>query len=120
MSNERILVETYSPYLAPVPLRGKPNEPSYIIHTVKFLSKLKFNKEETELISGDLSKIVNFINQLNELETDGIEPLIHMNEEINNWREDKLGNNFNQEKALANSPVKDRTYFKLPKVLDKK
>ena len=39
--NDRILVETDSPYLAPVPLRGKPNEPSYIIHTVKFLSKLK-------------------------------------------------------------------------------
>ena len=39
--NERILVETDSPYLAPVPLRGKPNEPSYIIHTVKYLSELK-------------------------------------------------------------------------------
>ena len=37
----RILVETDAPYLAPVPLRGKPNEPSYIIHTVEFLSKLK-------------------------------------------------------------------------------
>jgi len=41
MPNERILVETDAPYLAPVPLRGKPNEPSYIVHTVKFLSKLK-------------------------------------------------------------------------------
>tara|TARA_Y100001958_G_C21156197_1_gene491159 strand:+ start:326 stop:1102 length:777 start_codon:yes stop_codon:yes gene_type:complete len=39
--NEKILVETDSPYLAPLPLRGKPNEPSYIIHTVKFLSDLK-------------------------------------------------------------------------------
>ena len=38
---EKILVETDSPYLAPVPVRGKSNEPSYIIHTVKFLSKLK-------------------------------------------------------------------------------
>ena len=37
----RILVETDAPYLAPEPLRGKPNEPSYIIHTVEFLSKLK-------------------------------------------------------------------------------
>ena len=90
-----------------------------IITKLSSLSKLKFSKEEAELISEDLSKMVNFINQLNELETDGIEPLIHMNEEINNWREDKLGNNFNQEKALANSPVKDSTYFKLPKVLDK-
>ena len=39
--NDKILVETDSPYLAPVPLRGKSNEPSYIIHTVKFLSQLK-------------------------------------------------------------------------------
>ena len=39
--NNRILVETDSPYLAPVPLRGKINEPSYIIHTVEFLSDLK-------------------------------------------------------------------------------
>ena len=39
--NNRILVETDSPYLAPVPFRGKSNEPSYIIHTVKFLSELK-------------------------------------------------------------------------------
>jgi len=39
--NNRILVETDAPYLAPIPLRGKPNEPSYIIHTVKFLSELK-------------------------------------------------------------------------------
>ena len=39
--NEKILVETDAPYLAPVPLRGKSNEPSYIIYTVKFLSDLK-------------------------------------------------------------------------------
>ena len=90
-----------------------------IITKLSRLSKLKFNKEESELISEDLSKMVNFINQLNELETDGIEPLVHMNEEINNWREDKLGDVLDQEKALANSPVKDSTYFKLPKVLDK-
>ena len=38
---DRILVETDAPYLAPIPLRGKPNEPSYIIHTVDFLSKLR-------------------------------------------------------------------------------
>lgn len=90
-----------------------------VITKLSGLSKLKFNNEEAELISEDLSKMVNFINQLNELETDGIEPLIHMNEEVNNWREDKLGDVLDQEKALANSPVKDSTYFKLPKVLDK-
>ena len=61
--NDRILVETDSPYLAPVPLRGKPNEPSYIIHTVKFLSKLKNISFE------DFSKITtkNFFNLFGEL-----------------------------------------------------
>tara|TARA_Y100000992_G_scaffold263420_1_gene199695 strand:- start:496 stop:1272 length:777 start_codon:yes stop_codon:yes gene_type:complete len=50
----RILVETDAPYLAPEPLRGKPNEPSYIVHTVKFLSQLKdisvekFSEETTQ------------------------------------------------------------------------
>ncbi len=39
--NNRILVETDAPYLSPVPLRGKPNEPSFIKYTVKFLSELK-------------------------------------------------------------------------------
>ena len=90
-----------------------------IITKLSSLSKLKFNNEETELISEDLSKMVNFINQLKEIDTEGVEPLIHMNEEINNWREDKLGEVLDQKKALSNSPTKDSTYFKLPKVLDK-
>jgi TatD DNase family protein len=41
LPNDRILVETDSPYLSPEPLRGKPNEPSHIIHTVNFLARLK-------------------------------------------------------------------------------
>ncbi len=61
--NDRILVETDSPYLAPVPLRGKPNEPSYIIHTVRFLSKLK------DISFEDFSEITtkNFFNLFGEL-----------------------------------------------------
>ena len=38
---EKLLVETDSPYLAPTPLRGKPNEPSYIVHTIDKLSLIK-------------------------------------------------------------------------------
>ena len=41
LPKEKILVETDAPYLSPVPLRGKPNEPGHIIHTVRFLSNLK-------------------------------------------------------------------------------
>mgnify|MGYP006208273477 FL=1 len=41
LPNDRILVETDSPYLSPEPLRGRPNEPSHIVHTVNFLANLK-------------------------------------------------------------------------------
>ena len=44
------------------------------------LSKLKFNDNEMDLISKDLSKMLDFINQLENLDTDGVEPLIHINE----------------------------------------
>ena len=63
LPNDKILVETDAPYLAPVPLRGKPNEPSYIIHTVKFLSKIK------NLSFGEFSEITsnNFFNLFGKL-----------------------------------------------------
>ncbi len=38
---DRLLVETDAPYLAPVPMRGKPNEPSYVVHTARFVADLK-------------------------------------------------------------------------------
>ena len=89
-----------------------------VISKLARLSKLKFNEDEMKLISNDLSKMLDFINQLQDLDTEGIDPLIHMNEEINNWREDKVQGMISQEEALSNSPVKDGTYFKLPKVFD--
>ena len=63
LPNEKIFVETDAPYLAPVPLRGKPNEPSYIIHTVKFLSKIK------DLSFNEFSNITtdNFFNLFGKL-----------------------------------------------------
>tara|TARA_B100000575_G_scaffold196173_1_gene158642 strand:+ start:303 stop:593 length:291 start_codon:yes stop_codon:yes gene_type:complete len=89
------------------------------IEKLASLSKLKFTKEELDLISKDMSKMVDFINQLDEIDTEGVEPLIHLNEEFNNWREDEIREMLDQKEALSNSPIKDSTYFKLPKVLDK-
>ena len=61
--NDRILVETDSPYLSPDPLRGKSNEPSHIVHTVKFLSKLK-NLSENELSEITSKNFFNLFGQL--------------------------------------------------------
>ena len=44
---DRLLVETDSPFLAPVPMRGKANEPAFIVHTVEFLAKLRGTDAET-------------------------------------------------------------------------
>ncbi len=89
------------------------------IEKLASLSKLNFSEEELDLISKDMSKMVDFINQLDEIDTEGVEPLIHVNEGFNNWREDEIREMLDQKEALSNSPIKDSTYFKLPKVLDK-
>ena len=84
------------------------------------LSKLKFNEEEGNLILNDMNKMLEFIDQLNELNTKDIDPLIHMSDEVNKLRNDINQELISQKEALKNSPEKDSTYFKLPKVLDKK
>ena len=62
--NEKILVETDSPYLAPVPLRGKSNEPSYLVHTVEFLSRLKklSYDEFSKITSNNFFKLFGNLN----------------------------------------------------------
>ena len=64
LPNEKILVETDAPYLAPVPLRGKSNEPSYIIHTVKFISSLKKKsfKEFSEITTNNFFNLFGKFN----------------------------------------------------------
>ena len=84
------------------------------------LSKLKFNEEEGGVILNDMNKMLEFIDQLNELDTKDIDPLIHMSVEVNKLRNDINQELTSQKEALKNSPEKDSTYFKLPKVLDKK
>ena len=63
LPNDRILIETDSPYLSPVPVRGKSNEPSHIIHTLKFLAALK------KIDSNELAKLtsLNFFNLFGKL-----------------------------------------------------
>tara|TARA_B110000259_G_scaffold2541_1_gene3025 strand:+ start:1829 stop:2605 length:777 start_codon:yes stop_codon:yes gene_type:complete len=64
LPNDKILVETDSPYLSPEPLRGKPNEPSNIIHTVNFLAKLK-NINSNDFADETSSNFFKLFGQLN-------------------------------------------------------
>ncbi len=90
-----------------------------IINHIAHLARLEFEGERKEQIKQDLANIISFINKLNEVPTDGIDPLIFMNEEVNNLREDVVSATITQEEALKNAPKKDSDYFRIPKVLEK-
>ncbi|MBK9791682.1 MAG: Asp-tRNA(Asn)/Glu-tRNA(Gln) amidotransferase subunit GatC [Sphingobacteriales bacterium] len=79
------------------------------------LSKLEFDTDGKKAIKTDLSKILNFMEKLNELNTDGIEPLIYINEEVNIFRVDEINYPVTKEDALKNAPLKDADYIKVPK-----
>lgn len=79
------------------------------------LSKLQFDPSSKEAIRKDLNGILNFMEKLNELDTEGMEPLIYINEEVNVFREDKVHYPISKEAALSNAPLKDKDYIRVPK-----
>ena len=90
-----------------------------LIQDIAKLSKLKFDDSAEEKMKADLEKMLAFVDKLNEIDTEGIDPLIYMSEEVNVLREDKVTEKTSQEDALKNAPEKDSDYFKVPTVLKK-
>ncbi len=90
-----------------------------IVDKIAHLSKLSFSGEEKEAIKSDMTKMLDFVGKLEEVDTNGVAPLIHMTEEINVLRLDESEITISQKEALKNAPKKDSTYFKIPKVLAK-
>jgi len=83
------------------------------------LAKLSFNEKSSKNMQDDLKKIIGFIDKLSEINTENVEPLIYLSEELNVLRTDDNIENISQEKALTNAPKKDSDYILVPKVLDK-
>ena len=90
-----------------------------IIDHIAHLSRLQFEGEDKVAIKNDMSRIINFMAKLEEVNTDNVEPLIFMSEEINVLREDVAVVSVSQAEALKNGPKTDSDYFRIPKVLDK-
>jgi aspartyl-tRNA(Asn)/glutamyl-tRNA(Gln) amidotransferase subunit C len=89
-----------------------------LLEKIAKLAKLEFDGEEKEKIKGDLNKMLAFVEKLNELDTEGVEPLKYVNEEeIAFLRPDKPEQTITQEEALKNAPDHDSDYFKVPKVI---
>lgn len=91
-----------------------------IIDHLSNLAKLKFEDDQREGIRQDLTKIIAFVNKIEELDTENVEPLIHINQELNVLREDEVEETISQFQALKNAPSKDSDYFKISTVLSKK
>ncbi len=83
------------------------------------LARLNFEGERKAEIKQDLERMLNFVDKLNELNTEGVEPLVYMTNEPLVLRKDEIGEELTQAQALKNAPSKDSDYFKVPKVLDK-
>ena len=83
------------------------------------LAKLKFDTAEKEEIKSDLQKMIAFVEKLNELDTTGVKPMLHMTDEVNVLRDDELKGSITREEALKNAPLHDGQFFKVPKVIKK-
>lgn len=90
-----------------------------LVDRIAFLAKLEFEGNEREELKTDMKRILGFIDTLNEVDTQGVEPLVYMTDEYLELREDKAENTISREEALKNAPQKDSDYFKVPKVLNK-
>jgi aspartyl-tRNA(Asn)/glutamyl-tRNA(Gln) amidotransferase subunit C len=88
------------------------------IEQLAHLSRLEFDTETKAKIKTDLENILDFCEKLNEVDTDGVEPLIYMTDTMNTVREDVVEQSFTREQILSNAPKKDSDYFRVPKVIE--
>ncbi len=85
---------------------------------VALLARLRLSPDEIALFTGQLNTIVDFVAQLQEPDTSGVEPLAHGVEVRNVFRDDAVGPALPREKALANAPKRNDEGFLVPAVLD--
>lgn len=85
-------------------------------HVAK-LARLEFSQEEIEKFTRQFNEILKHMEKLNELDTSNVEPLSHVIELNNVFREDKVQPSYPQEEMLKNAPSRTEKFFKVPKVI---
>lgn len=85
---------------------------------VGILAKLELSSEEKERAKGDMAKMLDYIDTLNELDTSGVEPMSHVFPVHNVFREDVVTNGDEREEILANAPEAKEGAFVVPKTFD--
>lgn len=90
-----------------------------LVEKLANLARLKFDAKSKEDIKNDLQKMIRFVEKLNELDTTGVLPLLHMSGNINILRPDEIQGSIDREEGLKNAPLHDDLFFKVPKVIKK-
>lgn len=83
------------------------------------LAKLEFTDEEKLEFISDFNKILAFVEKLEEVDTDGVDPLVYITDNKNVTREDVSRTEISKEEGLENAPLHDSDYIKVPKVIKK-
>lgn len=84
---------------------------------VEILSKLALTEEERERAREEMEKILTYVDQMNGLDTDSEEPLVHILETVNVFREDQVTNPDGRGQALLNAPEEKDGQYKVPKTV---
>ncbi len=90
---------------------------SKVVDYVASLAKLYFDDEERELVAEQLGRILEFVDQLREVDVNHVPPTKHVIDMANVSRDDAPRPSLPPEEALANAPESMRDYFVVPKVL---
>src|SRR5829696_7243379 len=90
-----------------------------LLDKLAHLARLYIEPAEKEGLKQDLQRMISFVEKLQELDTAGTEPLLHMTGTTNVLREDVVEGSVSREEALKNAPDTDGVFFKVPKVIKK-
>ncbi len=88
------------------------------IKTVASLSRLRINEEESGEVMEQLDRFLNYVENLQSVDTSKIEPTTYALPMQNVFREDEVKPSLDRELALSNAPLKEDGYFKVPRVLE--
>ena len=88
------------------------------LEKIAHLARLELREEDADKTLSDMNQMLQFVEKLKEVNTEGVEPLVTMSHEISALREDESKPHLDRAQALANAPKKDAQYFRVPKVLE--
>ena len=90
---------------------------SFDIEKIALLARLKLTAEEQTRLSGQFESILNHIDQLNQLDTENVEPTSHVLSLQNVFREDEVKPVFGDGKYLPLAPRQDKDHYEVPKII---